>query len=80
MLLNESFEAVVSDFGLARITVDSNAKSGVTRSMVGPIKVNIPLFHLFVNNLGFLIQWMAPESILKGSYSVSSDAWSFGIT
>lgn len=41
ILLDDSFEAVVSDFGLSRVVADSN-KSAQTQSEVGPLKWMAP--------------------------------------
>jgi len=60
ILLNSQFEAIVADFGYARV-LESNYPA-TTNSDIGPIR------------------WMAPESIIKRTYSSKSDVWAWGTT
>lgn len=60
LLLTETLEIKISDFGLARVTQkseDGNSIVQKTESNVGPLK------------------WMAPESLTQREYSTKSDVW-----
>jgi len=66
VLITESLDAKVADFGLSKLLEDTNngdqASFYIGKNSVGPLK------------------WMAPEAVQSRIYSTYSDVWSFGIT
>jgi serine/threonine protein kinase len=67
VLLNSSFDAKISDFGLSRVIDktregEDNDGVGQTKTEVGPLK------------------WMAPECLRYLQYSQKTDVWAFSCT
>ena len=57
----------ISDFGLARKTEDLD------------LQYEVPMYELVTFHRPLPVRWLAPECLVKRSFSQKSDVWSFGV-